>query len=811
MSRARIKSGNGHGHGSSPSKHRSGRHRFQVRNRIRQGRTTQHADGTSTLTRDTVTIAEPVIPIVPWISGPVLYAFGLLLHAVWLTAFWERMFFVLVFAVAGAIIGRFAAEYGKARTHFQRRHAALTPPLFSVIISVPLVIGWGRISSLLVLTYWVTLSGGWVARVARSVWGDGSDPMGVDAVTMFGDALKLPGLQVSGAPLAIEAGPSAGGRRSITSGISRGLQAITGRRSAAGLPPASSRVSAEDFVAGASISPDGVPVGAQPGAGAGAGISAGAGAGAAVGAGGVFPDLPFDAADLDGDGRTDGHEELGGKVVVRRLTARGLQGFEDIAAQKDGLRNATRSYMVTVHRVPGNPQAADVRFVREDLLAIPTVMPGPSRPPGTSASEAVRVGIRQDGTYQMISLMETMIDPMNPRRRIPIGMQRIYIAGTSGAGKTSFTQAMLYELADRGDVVVWMSDVAKGGQTAAPAMGMIDWLTLTVDDTYEMIEAARRIVAARSMELGRLRIREWMPGCGLSLLLIVFEEAANFATANRKIKEALTRLTEQARSVGIALVLSMQRPSGGNLSTDARGQKSTSLCFGTRDEQTSKMALSASTLASGVKPHLINTTQPGWFVYEGSDVPAEDWSTPGRTFYVDLEALAQRVQAGARYRTTLDQTSVQAAGEPYVRRCGASNPPAGFLSWDEPQTLENTDGGNTLALVDPAPSSRVPRPRAEEDVLDAEIVEDSFRELDADAEYEEYAAEEKARAQRSPQQILEDILSEISDGTATTSWLVKRWTAETTRSRRELYRALDESPRIRRSGERGKWVVTAPR
>lgn len=497
-------------------------------------------------------------------------------------------------------------------------------------------------------------------------------------------------------------------------------------------------------------------------------------------------------------------------MVVRRLTARGLQGFEDIAAQKDGLRNATRSYMVTVHRVPGNPQAADVRFVREDLLAIPTVMPGPSRPPGTSASEAVRVGIRQDGTYQMISLMETMIDPMNPRRRIPIGMQRIYIAGTSGAGKTSFTQAMLYELADRGDVVVWMSDVAKGGQTAAPAMGMIDWLTLTVDDTYEMIEAARRIVAARSMELGRLRIREWMPGCGLSLLLIVFEEAANFATANRKIKEALTRLTEQARSVGIALVLSMQRPSGGNLSTDARGQKSTSVCFGTRDEQTSKMALSASTLSAGVKPHLINTTQPGWFVYEGSDVPVEDWPTPGRTFYVDLEALARRVQAGARYRTQLDTVSVQAAGEPYRARCGASNPPAGFLSWDDAPIV-----GQELAPVelidDSTPSRRVPRPRAEEDVLDVEVVEDSFRELDADAEYEEYAAEEKARAQRSPQQILEDILSEISDGTATTSWLVQRWTAETTRSRRELYRALDESPRIRRSGERGKWIVTAPR
>jgi hypothetical protein len=749
--------------------------RPQIKSRIHQGRTFQHADGTSTIARNTTTIAEPVIPIVPWLAGPVLYAFGILLHVVWLTSLWERLVFVLVFAVAGWIIGRFAAEYGKARTHFQRQHAALTPPLFSVIVSVPMVIGWGRISSLLVLTYWVVLSGGWVARVARSVWGDGSDIAGMDSATMFGEALRLPGIQVSGGPLAIEAAHE-GGRR----GFTRGLKAITGRPVAASLPPASSHVPAESV----------------------------------LGARGAHPDLPFTGMDVDGDGKIDGHEEMGGKVVVRRLTARGLQGFEDIAAKQDGLRNATRSYMVTVHRVPGNPQAADVRFIREDLLAVPMVMPGPSLPPGSSASKPLRVGIRQNGTYQTISLMETMVDPMNPERRIPIGMQRIYVAGTSGAGKTGLTQAMLYELADRGDVVVWMSDVAKGGQTAAPAMGMIDWLTLTVDDTYEMIEAARRIIAARSMELGRLRIREWEPGCGLSLLLIVFEEAANFATANRRIKEALTRLTEQARSVGIALVLSMQRPSGGNLSTDARGQKSTSVCFGTRDEQTAKMALSASTLGAGVKPHLINTTQPGWFIYEGSDVPVEEWSTPGRTLYVGLEELAERVRAGAAHRTPLDLVSAQAAGDPYVRRCGASNPPAGFLSWDEDASPAPDDSisGQELApveLVDPVPSPKIPRPRAQEDILDAEVVEDSSQEPDdPDAEYEAYAAESEARASRSPQEVLDAILSDLAEGSVTTSWLVRRWAAETDRSRRELYRALDESPRIQRSGERGRWVLT---
>ncbi len=160
---------------------------------------------------------------------------------------------------------------------------------------------------------------------------------------------------------------------------------------------------------------------------------------------------------------------------------------------------------------------------------------------------------------------------------------------------------------------------------------------------------------------------------------------------------------------------------------------------------------------------------------------------------------------------------MQAAGEPYRARCGARYPPAGFLSWDDdiPTAPGDPIAGQELApvgLIDATPSRRVPRPRAGEDVLDVEIVEDSAQVPDdPDAEYEEYLAENQARAQRSPQQILEDILAGSAEGTATTSWPVQRWTAETTRSRRELYRALDESPRIRRSGERGKWVVTAPR
>lgn len=760
---------------SAPRGHK--KHRPQVKSRIRQGRTVRHTDGTSTIARDTTTIAEPVIPIVPWLAGPALYAFGVLLHEVWLTSLWERLFFVLVFAVAGAIIGRFAAEYGKARTSFQRRHAALTPPLFSVIVSVPLVIGWGRISSLLVLTYWVTLSGGWVARVARSVWGDGSDSAGMDSTAMFGEALRLPGLQVGGghpAPVASSAGNRALG------GFTRGLKAITGSRtSAAALPPGTARVSAEEVVAGAS---------ADPG----------------------FGGLPFDATDPD----HDGFDDLAGKVYTRRLTARGLQGYQDIAAQVPGLRNATRAHLVTAHPVEGNPQAADVRFVMADLLKDPTVIPGPSQPTGTSAAVPLRVGIRQDGAYQLVSLVHTMPNPHGGIQYT--GTLRCTVSGCSGAGKSGLTWNVLYELADRGDVTVWMSDVAKAGQTAAPALGMIDWLALDLDETEALLDSARRIIAKRAMVLGQKGLSAWQPGCGLSLLVIIFEEAANVASARRSIAEKLTRLAEQARSVGIVLFISMQRPSAKNMPTDARAQRSARVCFGLDDDTTEKMALSPNTIAGGANPRQINTTCPGLHWYEGSDVLPNEWAIPARTFYIEFEELRQRTNTGAPYRTPLDAPSATAAGETYTQRYGGHRPPPGLESLvevsDDLVTIQDTPRFSPTSVPSSTSAQapiNIPKQRRE-DVVDAEVI-DTPDDSDPDAEYEAYVSENLARASRSPQEVLDAILSDLAEGSVTTSWLVRRWAAETDRSRRELYRALDESPRIERSGERGKWVLTAGR
>jgi hypothetical protein len=676
-----------------------------------------------------VTVAEPVIPKAPWISGPFLYGAGLFLHYVWLYGVWERIVFSLIFAGAGAVIGRFAAEYGKARTSFQRTHAALTPPLFSLIISVPLIFGWGRYTSLLMFTYWVVLAGGWVARVARSVWGDGADMHGPDAAAALGEVLGLPGVQVGG------------GRTNPSTPVT------TSRR----------------------LRRRALPAG--PGTG---------------------------FVDSDNDGRDD----VTGNLITRRVTVRGVQGFEDIVRAAPSLRNAARADHIVVRPVKGNPQAGDVTLVMNDLLVNPTPYPGPSRPAGASAGESVCVGVRQDGDLQTFPLAG------------PQGTFRGVIAGSSGSGKSRLLWLFLAELSARRDIVVWISDAAKAGQTVGPARGMVDWLVTSIEETEDMLDAAARIVSARAASMGDAQA--WTPDCGLPLLLIECEEFANVATASKKISDKFTRLSEQARSVGIVLIFSIQRPSGKNMPTDARAQLPGRFCFGLQDEQSPKMVLSPSTLSGGAQPELVDTeTMFGVHWYEGPGIPASAWMVPARTYAIEADQLRALVTAGASYRCQLDEVSARAAGEAYRQRThpGVKSPQSvqDLPDIQDVQSQPQSSAGPESLKVrddiaDPRVAPEIPRQRSVPARACAELFSDT-EESQSAIPQQATTPGEISQETRPRSEILGKILATCGDGVVTTADLVARWERETTLNRRAFYRALNDSPLISSSGHKGVWLV----
>ena len=481
-------------------------------------------------TSELVTVAEPVIPRGPWLVGIPLYLLGLFLGRVWLPGDTEQVVFSLVFLCAGAVIGGFSWAYAKARTRFQRWHATATPPLFVLILVVPLCSGWGRYSALVMLTYWVVLSGGWVARVARSVWGDGADMHTQEAGGSIASSLGLDGVVVS---------------------------------------------------------------------------------------------------------KVERHGKPGKRPVriTSRWSMRGVEGYEDIAKAATKIRHLAKARHVRIRPVEEDPQAADVTVVLQDVLRNAIPHPGPSG--YRSIMDPLVVGMRQDGSPEEFVLMT------------PEGACRYLFAGVPGSGKSVFLFDVLAETAGREDIGWVIIDTVKAGQTVGPFAPLFDTIAETKQDALRLLERLEREVSARSAALGENQT--WYPGCGFDALGAWIEEGADI-TGDPKIMKRITALARACRSVGIILVLSLQRPSAKTMSTDARAMFTGAVCHGLDDEETPKMILSASTRAAGAHPENWSDTFKGAHYLEAPNVARADWSEECRSFLPTVKGVQQIISRAAGIR-----------------------------------------------------------------------------------------------------------------------------------------------------------------
>lgn len=341
-------------------------------------------------------------------------------------------------------------------------------------------------------------------------------------------------------------------------------------------------------------------------------------------------------------------KKVNGTTTRVKLTARGVQGFTDIAATTGKLRNLFRAHHVRVKPVDGDPRSAEVTVVRGDPLKKAVAWPG-SGDPGRSIGDPLTIGVRSDGALERLTLHGEH------------GAARVLVAGCSGSGKTRALWVILAECAARRDAVWWVADVAKGGQTLGPARPMVERTAETAEEVDLMLSDVVLVQEYRSTVLGGMGLQQWEPDCGLPVLIVWIEEAAAVTSAT-KFGERVTRLSERVRSCGIVLVLSLQRPSGKNMPTDARAQFTTSLVFGLDDPQAPKMVLSPATIAAGAAPDEIADSLPGVHWQEGVGIPRGDWAERCRTYLIDGPTLGAAVAAGAPYRARLDDGSRQAYG-----------------------------------------------------------------------------------------------------------------------------------------------------
>jgi hypothetical protein len=351
-----------------------------------------------------------------------------------------------------------------------------------------------------------------------------------------------------------------------------------------------------------------------------------------------------------------------GEVTVELEANRGEQSQEDLKPIVGALESLAGMRPGAGRLINNRKDAgrAMMSFIPKDVLEGIVPWVGPSNF-GASIAEPIPVGKYAD--------MKTASIYLTGDEDTARSLAQWLVMGMTGAGKSS---AMLMAVADaltRRDVTVWAHDHVKGLQTLKPLLeaGGLDWVTMTKADGQSMLAAVRQVNGARARWLGARDYTQWTPDCGLNLLLVWIEEASDLA----QLKIVL-QLAREARSVGVVIILSMQRASHTTLDTDTRAQLSGNWCFGVEGSTDAKFALPDHIIDAGASPERFRNDKPGYSYIAAPGIDEERQACELRTYYPKREQIIDAVKRGNTVRRPLaeedDQVTVEAAGKVYAKR-----------------------------------------------------------------------------------------------------------------------------------------------
>jgi DNA segregation ATPase FtsK/SpoIIIE-like protein len=264
--------------------------------------------------------------------------------------------------------------------------------------------------------------------------------------------------------------------------------------------------------------------------------------------------------------------------------------------------------------------------------------PGPSAPGASIADAPIILGEYQDGEPMTLLL---------PGKRGVKVVSHVMIMGMSGAGKSEGLQVFAAECLTRSDVEVEYIDAGgKAEQTVGPLRGGLTRLSTTIPDGHRHLAALEREVEPRAAHLAARGLREWEKGCGLSFKVVILDEGADMVPNNA----AFTRLARKLRSVGILLVLAIQRATHNQLPTEARANFGTTICFGVRRPDDEGFALSDETILAGASPSSWANRKPGYSYIEDNGIDEMRFPIPGRFFLAAPEDVERIVQEAAPLR-----------------------------------------------------------------------------------------------------------------------------------------------------------------
>ncbi|WP_405426363.1 plasmid transfer protein TraB [Streptomyces erythrochromogenes] len=332
---------------------------------------------------------------------------------------------------------------------------------------------------------------------------------------------------------------------------------------------------------------------------------------------------------------------------------------------------------------PDSARRGDLVIVPMDMLSEIVLWEGPALPGGSIADPLV-IGRYDNGDPLQLWLPADVEESRNGTH--------LLIAGGTGSGKGDGALNVLTEILSRKDVVVWLSD-PKAFQDFRPLLPGIDWAVEAGAGTEAMVEAVQAVIPARTRWLGVHKYRAWEPSCaerqddpahscrtdgtacgceGMPFLVTWFEEAAN--TLRALGDDAFTGIAQEARSAGVSLVVSLQRPSHDQMSTSTRASLPSVLCFGV-DKRDEGFALPDTVLDAGAHPGVWGNRRPGYCYLVTPGVDETLYPSPARTrrFTWDSVSLMETLAAwAARNGAKPDPITADAAasvvGKAYTER-----------------------------------------------------------------------------------------------------------------------------------------------
>lgn len=308
---------------------------------------------------------------------------------------------------------------------------------------------------------------------------------------------------------------------------------------------------------------------------------------------------------------------------------------------------------------PDNASQGEFVFVPKDMLTDGADWPGLSAP-GGSILEPIVVGIYEDGS------LEQFWFPADEKARR--NATHFGVFGMNGSAKSTGMTFAIMEALSRRDVIVWAADPAKGMQTFGPLLPYLDWAEMSISGGEAMIDALPQVITARADELGRHGFKNWTPEAfdqlGMPYMIVLLEESAKFFRNGSELEPVV----EGARSAGISVIVSQQRPSSTSMPTDVREQLGGIFCFGVKGSTTADMALPDDVRDAGARPEAWENRKPGYNYLVAPGVDEERYPMKARTWSPITDDAIRQVLEQFAIATPAGPTTTRAAGEAYANR-----------------------------------------------------------------------------------------------------------------------------------------------